>query len=449
VNTTSGSAELEQQVLDGIRGELVQEVGRQRYRLWFRDVSVARVDSDRVTLAVPTEVHRTWLQYTYGEALSRACGGVLGEGVQVELRVDPAGAERASLRDRLPALPDEWEALVARRRPVPTFSSYVAPPGEPFAVRLLEQFVHGSGESDPPSVYLYGEAGTGKSHLLRALHGAVERQAPGDSVYLTSRRFTTLYVSALRAKQVEAVKAFEVGLGARRLILLDGVESLAGRRATEAELSSLRERAVGTRTRFVLAGRRHPREIETLGTKLRSWLLGGVVLRLKSPGREGLGRILDARALQFGADLPAAVRDAILDRTASVDGAVEVLERWAAASSHLRRPLPVEWLSDLSPAVTSTAREEVVRRAKDAVARHYGIARSLLDRSTKVRSAAHPRRVAMYLVYRAASLPLKDLGRAFGLSSHSTVSRALATVRSARTADPDLEHVIEGLLARM
>ena len=67
-------------IQDGLREELVREVGRSRYRLWFRDTVVEDVGDDSVTLAVPTEVHRTWLQYTYGEVLSCAVGTVLGEG---------------------------------------------------------------------------------------------------------------------------------------------------------------------------------------------------------------------------------------------------------------------------------------------------------------------------------------------------------------------------------
>ena len=73
----------------------------------------------------------------------------------------------------------------------------------------------------------------------------------------------------------------------------------------------------------------------------------------------------------------------------------------------------------------------------------------LLDQPTKVRSAALPRRVAMYLVYRAAALPLVDLGHAFGLKSHSSVSRSIQEIRDLRESDPSLEQLVDGLLERM
>ena len=157
----------EDEVTEGIRGELVEAVGRHRFRLWFRDFVVSRVDGESVTLAVPTEVHRAWLQYTYGDVLREACARVLGDGVEVRLEVSGAQDGKRAVRDRLPALPEEWDALLARRRPTPSLASWVSPPGDAFAARLLGQLVHSSGETDPPSVYLYGEAGTGKTHLLQ------------------------------------------------------------------------------------------------------------------------------------------------------------------------------------------------------------------------------------------------------------------------------------------
>ena len=91
----------------------------------------------------------------------------------------------------------------------------------------------------------------------------------------------------------------------------------------------------------------------------------------------------------------------------------------------------------------------MIRRAKEVVAHHFGIARPLLDLPTKVRSARFPRRMAMYLVYRACALPLTELGAAFGLRSHSSVSRAIREMRELRSSDAGVEQLVDGLLARI
>jgi chromosomal replication initiation ATPase DnaA len=148
--------------------------------------------------------------------------------------------------------------------------------------------------------------------------------------------------------------------------------------------------------------------------------------------------------------LPEDVRAAILARAGGVHLAVELLDRWAVVAAGGTGPLGAEWLGELAPPVApATAREEIVTRAKDLVASHYGVRRSVLDHATKHPNAVLPRRVAMYLVYRAASLPLKELAKAFGLRSHSAVSRAIQEVRAQRESDPTVEVVVDGLLRRL
>jgi chromosomal replication initiation ATPase DnaA len=144
------------------------------------------------------------------------------------------------------------------------------------------------------------------------------------------------------------------------------------------------------------------------------------------------------------------VADAILARDAAPGAAFALLDRWALVSGRLPSPLGPEWLGEILPPVTpTTPREETVRRAKTVVADHFGVPRKALDRATKQPAVRFPRQVAMYLVWRAAALPLREVAEAFGLKSHAAASRALAEVRSRRDADPDVESLLDGLIARL
>lgn len=434
---------------EGLRAELRDAVGRQRFRLWFRDTEVAEVSESHLTLAVPTEVHRTWLSYTYGALLQDACERLLGPGTDVRLRVSARQGVKRALRERLPTRLDEWTELLARRVPAGTLESFVPGTAGRFPALLFKQMLKGSGAEDPPLIFLYGPAGSGKTHLLGALRAAAARRSPGDVLYLSARDFTDRYVSAVRTRDAAALAAFRLDLSKRRIVIVDDVHELAGRASTQQELVRLRDRLAGTATRLVLASRTHPRDLDGLSEQLRSRLLGGVVLRLALPADEHLAEVLAGRAAAVGLDLPKSVRAAILERTASVKGAAALVDRWAAASAEVGRPLDPEWLEEIAPGAAATACEEVIRRTKDLVARHYGIARRLLDRPTKVRSAGLPRRIAMYLVYRACALPLSELGKAFGLKSHSSASKAIREIRERRESDVDLEQTIDGLLARI
>ena len=439
---------LHREIFDGAKEEILAVLGKGRFDLWVRDAAVERVCGRSVTLAVPTEVHRTWLEYTYGELLRTAFGRVLGDGVEVKVRVDPRRAALREVRDQMPADEGEWRRALARVRPVPTLAGFVADGPSSFAVRLLEQATHGNADPAPPSVYQYGDAGSGKTHLLRAVEAAATLGVPGSAAYLPARRLTERVVEAVRTGPPGALRALEADLDARRLILVDDLQELENRPATQRALDGLFDRATGKGVRFVLAGRTHPRDLSGLSERLRSRLLGGVVHQLFAPTTEQLVRLLAARGRTVGIDAPLDVLDGVVSRTRGVPGSIDLFDRWAAVSARMRRPAPVAWLDEIAPTSgAATPTDEVVRRAKDRVAAHYGVARAILDRPSKQPSALHPRRVAMYLVWRAAALPLSAIAKAFGARSHTTVSRALDDLRERRETDPTLESELDGLLS--
>lgn len=432
-----------------LSAEFKAAVGRTRWRTWFRDVGVRRFSGDELVLAVPTEVHRTWIGFTLRDVLQTACAHVVGDGVHVRLEVDERQDAVRRLRDRLPATPREWEHALAARRPPPTFEGFVTPPEARFAVQLLQSLVHGGSASPAPVIYLVGESGCGKSHLLGALHAALERAAPGEALLTCASRFTSSYGRALRSEEAASLRAFEADVLGRRLVLLDGLEGLSGRSATQAVLVRLLERAALAGPRFVVAGRALPRDLEGLLPGLASRLVAGPVVRLPAPGRALLGGVLAGRAQVLGVPAPPEVLEAVLDRSLSPQTAVTWIERWALASERAGRPLLAAELGEVAPPASVSAPDEVLRRVKAAVARHFGVAPALLERPTKQRAAALPRRIAVYLAYRAAAVPLGTLARAFGFRSHSSVSRAIHGVREARQADAELEALVDGLLARL
>lgn len=446
----SAGAALYAELLDGAREELVAALGRHRYRLWFRDAEVVRVCGRSVTLAVPTDVHRTWLEFNYRALLDKAFGRVLGDGVHVELTVSERLASTRTVRDEVPEDEAAWRTALRDAQPPATLLSFVAEAENAFVLRVVAQALHGSDVETPTTLYLYGEPGTGKTHLVRALHAATAAREPDASLLLNARALTARVVPAVRERDLAALASFDEELASRRLVVVDGLDELADRPTTQRTLETLFDRARSRGVRVVVTARSHPHGLPGLSERLRSRLLSGLVLRLSAPTPELRARILAERAQAWGVPLPDAVRTAVTARTVTLAGAVDLVDRWAYVSRRLGRPLDVAHLADVTAAASpSSPRDEVVRRAKDVVADHFGVDRRVLDRPTKHPNVLEARRAAMYLVWRAAAVPLTDLARSFGLRSHSAASRALAEVRARRDVDPAFETTLDGLVRRL
>lgn len=446
----SAGAALYAELLDGAREELVAALGRHRYRLWFRDAEVVKVSGRSVTLAVPTEVHRTWLEFNYRALLDRAFGRVLGDGVHVEVTVSSRLAATRTIRDEIPDDDASWRTALRDGQPAPTLLSFVAEAENAFVLRVVGQALHGSDVTSPATLYLYGEPGTGKTHLVRALHAAASAEDPAASLLLNARALTARVVPAVRERDLAALASLDEDLASRRLVVVDGLDELEDRPTTQRTLETLFDRARSRGVRVVVTARSHPHGLPGLSERLRSRLLAGLVLRLSPATAAQRERILAERAQAWGVPLPEPVRAAVLARATTLPGAVDLVDRWAYVSRRLGRPLDPSHLHEVAAAASPTSpREEVVRRAKDVVAEHFGVDRRVLDRPTKHPNVLEARRAAMYLVWRAAALPLTELARAFGLRAHSAASRALAEVRSRRDVDPAFESTLDGLVRRL
>jgi chromosomal replication initiator protein len=432
------------------KAEVRAEVGASRFAHWFRDAAIESVSGRCVVLAVPTEVHRTWVTCAYPSLLAKSFGAVLGEGVEVVVRVSERQGAIRAIREHLPVDEAAWRTLVEKHRPAPSLAGYVPEGTNDFVVRLLEQTLHGGAKTPPAPIHLFGEAGGGKTHLLEGLCAAWNARTPGSALLLPAKRLAERFVAAIRGGDFGAARAFEHDLDARELLLIDDVDDLATKELTQRALESWFDRARTERRRLVVAGRTHPREIEGLGERLRSRLLGGVVHRVVPPSAATLRRILTERGAAGGARPDDPVLDELVRCAPSVVSAVALLDRWSAVSAKARMPAPVEWIACMVPsAASATTVEEVVRRAGDVVAGHFGIPRGLVARATKHPSAVEARRIAFYLAHRAAAAPRKALALAFGWRSHSSASRALADVVERRRADPAFEALLDGLLARL
>lgn len=433
-----------------LKAEVRDHVGATRFALWFRDTAVESVSGRNVVLAVPTGVHKTWISYTYGAMLKQAFGRVLGDGVEVDVKVSAAQGAVREVRDHLP--PDEaaWRSAVSKSRPKPTLAGFVPEGGSAFILKLLEQMLHGNAAGTPPAIVLCGESGAGKSHLLEALAAALNARTPGSALYLPARRLAERHVAALRTGEMGAVRAVEADLDGREVLLVDGVDELGTKPSTQRALEQWIDRAGAGPRRLVAAGRSHPRELDGLSPRLRSRLLAGVVHRLAVPSPDTRRKILAERGACSGMRPPDPVIEAVLRREPSIHGAVTLLDRYVAVSLRLGAPASVDWLAQMAPPPSaSTPVEEVVRRAKAVVAKYFGTSSATLDRSTKHPMTVEARRVALYLAHRAAAAPLASLAQAFGWKSHSTAGRAVAQVKARRESDPGFEALLDGMLASL
>jgi chromosomal replication initiator protein len=344
----------------------------------------------------------------------------------------PAGLPRES------ALPDS--GLNARY----TFSTFVVGASNHMSHAAALAVAEKPGVLYNPLV-IYGGVGLGKTHLMHAIGHRIREERPEAVIYyMSAEKFMNQMIAAI---QTGSTLAFREKYRRADLLLIDDVQFLATKDATQEEFFHTFNALYESQKQIVLTSDKPPREIEGLEERLVSRFNQGLVTDVKPPELETRVAILQKRAAADRFYLPG---DIALLIASHVKGNVRELEgcllRLIAYTSITRRAEPTaemaeEILSEFVHAESLAIEPEAIVLA---VASHYGITREQLKGKRRTNSVALPRLVAMYLMRRLTTLSLSEIGR-FLDRDPTTVILACSKIERLLVQDRPMKDSIERL----
>ncbi len=344
----------------------------------------------------------------------------------------PATAPAAAWQDRVRPEADD----PGRRGPVagfaPTFDTFLPAPCNQLALRALRGVAEGAGR-DPDVLLLVAPPGCGKTHLLRALHGALLGvRAPAPVLYLPSERFHRQFVCAVQRRLLEPFRSKYRTAG---VLLLDDAQRLATQPRTQAEFLHTYDAILQRGGRIVMASDRPAGELEGLASPLHDRLRAAVAIRMERPDAEARLAFLRARARAAGFSVPDPSLTWLAAQTEASYGdlerGLEALQAGGGDSAGAGR-LMEEIRRGGAAAVTVDA---IARRVGES----FGVRPEDLRDGRRTRTLVEARRLCFHLGRRLTPLTLEALGRAFGGRDHATVLQAIRRVEARRAADAALD----------
>jgi chromosomal replication initiator protein len=397
---------------DRVREELLAEIGEKTFELWFASTRVVSLRRGVLMVGAPNEFIRAWIAERYGPLLARLASDALGSPVAVDLVVDPKVV--TSMRAQAAEEEAEETSDVGE---VKSFDAYVVTPGSELAMKALRH-VAARKKPDLNPLAVYGPEGCGKSHLAGGLLVACRKlkcyRVGGEEF---ARRFSWHLKTRKLDQLREKVLAADV-------FILDDLQDLAGKEATQRELSGLLQGVLARGGQVVVFSRENPRDSIDLAPGLQSVLCSGMLAAIEAPGPEEKIAILE-RVLSFAKRrVPRNVIELIARR---VGGSVKRLDReirkiygFAALTGE---PVTAEWLDQHGPDLTGPSDpaqrrfESIVR----AVTEHFQIEREALVSKRKTKSLSRPRGLVVVMLRDLGGLTFKHIGRLLGERSHTSV----------------------------
>ena len=421
-----------------MREELRREVPDFKFHVWLGPLELVDLQGQTLFVRAPDHI-RSCVRDRYLPIIHGAARRAFAPGAVVEIVDDGwAGAT--------PADHGGGEPAAVALNPKYTFEHFVIGEGNRFAHAAALKVAELPGQVFNP-LFIHGRPGLGKTHLLHAVGNYVLRYGCGLAVrYSTGEEFTSEFVLALRRGDVGAFKERFRGVD---VLLLDDVQFLADKTATEEELfhtfNVLRESG----RQLMMTSDRSPSELRGLQERLVERFGSGVVAALETPDLPVRRAILHKRAIVDSVDAPAALVEAI---ARTVNGSVRALEAaliQVVAHASLRGERPTPELAerllgpdrDPSPEPTPCTIEEIV----EVTAARFGVAPADILARDRRPTVASARKLAMYLARALTDHSLPEIGRAFGGRDHSTVLSAIRRVEREITADSELAGAVESL----
>ncbi|MEU4232805.1 chromosomal replication initiator protein DnaA [Nonomuraea sp. NPDC026600] len=309
---------------------------------------------------------------------------------------------------------------------------------ETFVIGASNRFAHAAAVAVAESpakaynpLFIYGDSGLGKTHLLHAIGHYAQSLYDGARVrYVSSEEFTNDFINSIRDHKADG---FRGRYRAIDILLVDDIQFLEGKEQTQEEFFHTFNTLHNANKQIVISSDRAPKQLITLEDRLRNRFEWGLITDVQPPELETRIAILRKKAIQEGLAAPPEVLEYIASRISTNIRELEgALIRVTAFASLNRQGVDLQLaevvLKDL---ITSDGGGEItISTIMAKTAEYFGISLDDLCGSSRSRALVNARQIAMYLVRELTELSLPKIGQQFGGRDHTTVMHAERKIRS-------------------
>ncbi len=413
------------------------------YNLWIKDIEPVRLTVDEAFLSVNSEFKQNIVSEKYKELLSKGFEGVLGFPVEVIIELTSAAPKKPAQEQK--PLP-EPEVVLEPGEYAYTFDTFIVGSSNKFAhAAAMAVATHDIRNYNP--LFIHGDSGLGKTHLLFAIMNEVKRRRPDAVVeYVKGEEFTNELISAIRS---QTTPDFREKYRKVDYLLVDDIQFIAGRDSTQEEFFHTFNALHEAQKQIVLVSDRPPKEIKTLEDRLRTRFEMGLMADIQPADFETRIAIIQRKADLLKMDMPIEVAEYIANNLKSnirqLEGAVKNIK--ANSLIYENKPITImmaqtairDILNDNQPIPVT------ISKIISEVGRTFNISEQDIKSNKRAANISRARQVAMYVIKEVTQMSMASIGDEFGGRDHSTVVYAISQTEKMMKTDSRLREIIEDI----
>lgn len=423
--------------------ELICDYCKQRisgvaYTTWISKIEPVSIDfaEGKAVLMVPGDFHRRAVIRGYMDLLEDAFKSVFGDGIEIIFTIpDEATAKEQEVNENIVDADYEY-----------TFDTFIVGSSNKFAHAASLSVATNPGKSYNP-LFIYGNSGLGKTHLLYAIRNEIIKNDPNKTiVYVKGDDFTNELVEALMKKSnIEFRQKYRQS----DVLLVDDIQFIGGKESTQEEFFHTFNTLYEANRQIVLTSDRPPKEIKTLEDRLRSRFESGLIADIQPPDFETRIAIIKRKAELLEMNLTDDVTEYIATRLKTnirqLEGVVKKLKaKNQLYGEKININVAQKTISDIlnndqPPPLT-------VEKIIDEVAHTFGVSSDDIRSAKRNSNISNARQIAIYAVREITNLSMKNIGDEFGKRDHSTIVYAINQIEKNMAKDSNLKSTVDDII---
>ena len=403
---------------------------------WFSDAEPIALDENRFILYVPTDFKREIVASRYIGDIKKALYDLFSAELEVVV------------------LSEEEKEKYGKREPVSrflpgteeyTFERFVVGNSNKLAHAAALAVAEHPAENYNP-LFIHGESGLGKTHLLYAIAHTIHKNHPDYKiVYIRGEDFTNELIRDIRAGKNQE---FRDKYRQADLLLVDDIQFIAGKESTQEEFFHTFNSLYSANKQIIISSDKPPKDMEILDERFRSRFEWGLIVDITLPDYETRMAILhkkeDMDGYNVSEDVIKYIANNIKSNIRELEGAFNKVVAYAKLEKkEVTLELAEQALKDI--VAPNENKQITADYIISMVAEHFNVSTADLCGNKRSSKIVMPRQVAMYLCREILAIPLKNVGQYLGNRDHTTVMHGVEKIEKELQTNEQLQNTIDTL----
>ncbi len=430
-----------------VLGDIETNVSEATFSTWFKDTGIVRVEDGVVFLSVPNQFVKEWLINKYHKSILKKLreGAEQVRNIEYIVSKDPPKQEVATRKinnnptTEMP-LADFYVNKEDNLNPRYTFDSFVVGSFNDLAHAAVQAVIKKPGIAYNP-LFIYGNTGYGKTHLIQAVGNYIKTMSPSMKVYyITSENY---YLGLVNAMQENKISLFKEKYRKYDLLIMDDVQFLSNKEKTQDELFHLFNTLYDNNKQIIFSSDKHINQIPNLEDRIRTRFGAGMMVDIQAPDYDARVAIIQKKCNSQNTSLS----PEIIEYLAGSDNSIRELEgALNTITYHMQLKNKIISITEIKNIIRETSKPRRTFSVKEiikTIADFYDVPENSIYEKTRRKEVVKPRQIIMYILREDFKVSYPTIGEKLGGRDHTTVIHSCEKIKNELKTDTTLVEEID------